>query len=150
MRIRAYRPDDLESVLQVFFLAVHEGARHVYTPRQLNAWAPPEPDRARWTARLSGAGSFVCESDGTVVGFGRMTQDGLVDLLYVHPAWQRRGVASALLAHMLARSPARELRTLASLAARPFFEHHGFRVVAERKARRGDEGLRQFEMRLAR
>jgi putative acetyltransferase len=62
-----------------------------------------------------------------------LSQTGHVDMLYVHPDFQRRGVARALLTHIerLARTQSLDrLYTEASITARPVFEAIGFRLIA--------------------
>jgi GNAT superfamily N-acetyltransferase len=54
-------------------------------------------------------------------------------LMYVHPAHQDKGVASALLEPVESfarRHRLAQLSTEASITARPFFEHRGFRLIA--------------------
>ncbi len=150
MHIRPYTPDDLQCVVEVFFRAVHQSADRDYSPAQLTAWAPPAPDLGAWARRLDSGGVFIGECAGRRVGFARVDHAGLIDLLFVDPAFQRRGVAGALLEQMLAWSSARELRAHVSLTARRFFENKGFSVVAERQAARGDQSLRYLEMALRR
>ncbi len=72
-----------------------------------------------------------------------------LDMMFVHPAHQRLGVATALLATV--ESVAREqglsrLFTEASITARPFFERHGFRVIRQRTVHRRGQDLTNFAM----
>lgn len=147
--IRPYRPSDLDPVLECFMRAVHErGAGH-YDPAQRAAWAPDPPDRAAWAVRLGSGGVFVAEVDGHIAGFARVEADGLVDLLYVHPAHGRRGVGRALLAHGCAWAAVRGARTLradVSLVARPLFEAMGFVVERAQEAERRGARLLTFRM----
>ena len=74
------------------------------------------------------------ETGSRIVGFIELEGASHLDMMYVHPAHQRRGVASALLRQL--ESAARELgaqrlHTEASLTARPFFERRGFLLIAE-------------------
>ncbi len=108
-------------------------ARGDYSEAQVRAWAPDKIDQTAWAAARAKARTFVAARDGTPVGFIDLESDGHIDMLFVHPAEQRRGTAAALLARL--ETVAREagiarLRTEASITARPFFERHGFRVVA--------------------
>ena len=66
---------------------------------------------------------------GRIAGFSDLEPDGHIDMLYVHPDFQRRGVARALLKHVeeaAQTSGLRRLYTEASITARPIFETTGF------------------------
>jgi putative acetyltransferase len=78
-----------------------------------------------------------------------MESDGHVHLLYVHSTNQRRGLATALLAEAEASARAGGVArryTEASITAHPFFEHCGFRSLAEQTVRLGGEDFRNFKM----
>ena len=114
----------------IFTRAVHESACSHYTPDQLHAWAPG--DVAGFVSRHRAYDAIIAEIDGEIAGFSDCRADGYIDMLYVNPDFGRRGVASALLAHIeaLARPKGIDrLHVRASLTARPVFERAGFCVV---------------------
>lgn len=134
MILRDYDESDGPLTLEVFRRAIRQTAARDYTPEQVAAWASDEIDPDGWAARRRSARTRVAEVDGRVAGFTDVDERGYVDMLFVDPAFARRGVATALL--RWAASTARELgavelSTHASLTARPFFEAQGFTVVAE-------------------
>jgi putative acetyltransferase len=132
LAIRIFAPDDLNHLLAVFFEAVHGSTD--YTESQRAAWAPATPDRAHWLHRLTTTQCLVAIEDEALAGFGNRTTDGVIDLLYVHPDHQHRGIASSLLRLLEARAREcglTELRTEASITARPVFEGQGYRWVKE-------------------
>ena len=74
----------------------------------------------------------VAEVDGRIVGFVAMSSGGdLIELLYVHPDLQRRGIGGALLERAKARMPDgfRLWVFQANAGARRFYERHGLRIV---------------------
>ncbi|MGA8171457.1 MAG: GNAT family N-acetyltransferase, partial [Methylocystis sp.] len=66
---------------------------------------------------------------GEIAGFASLKNEGIIDMLYVHPDFARRGVGSALADALEKLGPARGARSLsvdASDAAREFFERRGY------------------------
>ena len=96
MRIRDYQPPDLDAVIAVFIGAIREIAARDYTPAQIDAWA--QVDRDAWAARRLSRPTWVAIMRETVVGFTDLEPDGHLDMMFVHPAHQRAGIATALLA----------------------------------------------------
>ncbi len=147
--IRDYRDTDLDAVLGLFHRSVHALGAADYTPEQLAAWAPDEPDRAAWTERLAHGATLVAERDGAIAGFARVEDSGYLDLFYVDPERTGRGIGAELLAHALdwLRSVgAVRAWCHASLTARPFFERHGFHTIARQTVRRNGVAMDNWSM----
>jgi len=147
--IRPYRPADVDLLIDIFLSAVRETASRNYTAAQIAAWTGQRTDRDQWLARRASRPTWVAEAGGEIAGFTDLEPDGHVDMLFVHPAWQRRGVAGALLRHVEDQARAAGLGRLfteASITARPVFERHGFRVVAAQDVAIGGQLLRNFRM----
>ncbi|MCY7324647.1 MAG: GNAT family N-acetyltransferase [Microbacteriaceae bacterium] len=149
--IRRYRAADASATLSVFLLAVRKTASAHYDARQVAVWAPDDIDLAEWGRTRAAVATRVAEIDGHVVGFTDLDGAGHVDMLFVHPSFGRRGVASALFETVLADARRVGLTTLtvdASLTARAFFERNGFVVVAQQHVERNGVRLTNFRMRL--
>jgi putative acetyltransferase len=104
-----------------------------------------------WAKRLRTGGVFVADVNGTVAGFVRAEDNGFVDLLYVHPTHERRGVARELLewaCFWAISRGARRLESEVSIAARPLFEAMGFRVEREQFVE--SRGVQFLNFRMAR
>lgn len=128
------RGADIPAVIDVFRASVRTIARSDYTHDQVMAWAPDEIDSATWAKRYETRQGWVAEVGSEIVGFAELEGRDHLDMMYVHPAHQRQGVATALLTHLehAARElGARRLRTEASITALPFFERRGFQLIAE-------------------
>jgi putative acetyltransferase len=107
-----------------------------YKPEQIAAWVGgDEPDLSQWDARRLAARTFVAVAGERTAGFADLLDDGLVDMLFVHPDFGRQGIAR-LLVDAVKREALRgglsTLRVYASRTARPALEHFGFWVVAFR------------------
>lgn len=132
LAIRPAQPDDLEAMDRLFGETVRQVNAADYTAAQLAAWAPPGRDPERWRSRLVSSEVRVAQLGAELVGFCAWTRTGYLDLLYVHHAHLRRGIASALYATAEADLRARgvgEVATAASVTAQPFFLRQGFTLV---------------------
>jgi len=147
--IRPYRADDLPALAALFHRAVHAIPDELYGPTEREHWAPSPPEPDRWTERFAAAPPVVAIVEGAIAGFMTLEPDGHLAMAYVDPALQRRGVASALLTHLEARAEELRLGRLfaeVSLAARPFFERRGFRVVRPNEVAREGRALANWIM----
>jgi putative acetyltransferase len=135
MEIRPYAETDAPATLSVFLAAVTETASVHYSAEQIAVWArPDERDVNQWNSARKSLNTYVATIGAEVAGFSDVGDDGYIDMMFVAPKFGRRGVAGALLAHLhgiAVGASASELYTKASITARPFFEQHGFAVVAE-------------------
>ena len=93
MELRPYQPQDLDAILELFYETVHAVNRRDYSPSQLDAWAPKQPDRDRWAQSLAAHYTVVAVAGGTVAGFADLASDGYFDRLFVHKDFQRQGIA---------------------------------------------------------
>ncbi|QBE49552.1 GNAT family N-acetyltransferase [Leucobacter triazinivorans] len=150
-RIRPYERADAARTLETFIAAVTRIAAADYTREQIRAWARPEQrDPESWHPEMNGRNSFVATLDGDVAGFSDVAADGRIDMMFVSPEQQRRGVARELLAEAERRAGERgaeELYADVSITARPLFERYGFRVEREQRPVRHGIELVNFRMR---
>ena len=149
IRLRRWRGDAPEALLELLRRAVAETARSCYDGDQIDAWLSTLPDPARWRKRLADAEVIVAYTDSQLAGFVALRAPGLVDLLFVDPGRARQGIGRALVARALVRARAcgwRRLACDASLLARPLFEAAGFRVLRQQRVTRGQCRLTNFRM----
>lgn len=130
--IRPYAAADVANVVGLFRASVRSIAAGDYKPSQLRAWAPDLIDEEKFGRRCENKSTWVAEVENRIAGFTDLEPDGHVDMLYVHPDFQRRGVARALLEHVEKAARAMDVRRLyaeSSITARPAFEAAGFQVI---------------------
>lgn len=136
--IRKFQDPDVDQIATLFYETVHSINARDYTPEQLDAWAPKwsADERKEKIERLKISLrkhiSYVSDIGGQVVGFADITKDGYLDRLFVHKDHQGQGIASALLRvleYEVMQLGVTEVRTDASITAKPFFEHHGYVTV---------------------
>jgi putative acetyltransferase len=147
--IRSYRAEDIAGLIALFRDSVRNTARRDYTESQVRAWAPDLIDHVQFAQRCAAKSTWVADYEHRVAGFSDIERDGHIDMLYVHPDFQRRGVARALLAHTekYARSRGLDrLYTEASITARPVFEAFGFHVLAVQTVEVRGEFMTNYRM----
>lgn len=148
--VRAYKSGDAVATWVVYRDAVRRTAVRDYSEEQVRAWAPDEVDAEEWARRRAAAYTFVACQGERVVGFSDFTDDGLLDMLFVHPDYSGQGVARMLVETVLQEAKQRGLSRLvthASRTARPAFEAFGFVVDRENTSNwiRG-QNLPNFDM----
>lgn len=139
MKARLFQASDNTALAQIFAEAVRGISLNDYSAEQLEVWANGFTELDRWLNDRPGRVVFVAETEGERVGFATFEADGHINHMYVHPRAQRRGIASALLEQIESRAAVLRLTrifTEASIAARPFFEHAGFRLIAPQTVER--------------
>ena len=145
--IRRYEAADLDAVIGVFLRSVREVASRDYDAGQIAAWA--QVDRDAWSRRRLDRPTWVALIDDVIAGFIDLESSGHIDMLFVDPARQRRGVASALLETVENVARVQRLTVLetdASITARPFFETRGFQVVRTQDVALRGQRLTNFQM----
>ena len=133
--VRPFRPDDIPALFELFHGTVHRVNSRDYTSEQLRAWSPGEMNAARW-ATLADRYAVVAECEGRVAGFADLEPDGHIDRFFTHADFQGRGVGAVMMAAVLSEAGRRDVPRLfaeVSVTARPFFERHGFVVLAEQQ-----------------
>lgn len=134
MHARRFRSEDAAAIVALFRDTIRRINRKDYSAEQVRAWAPDEIDVASWAEKLTERYSIVVETNGIIMGFGDIEDDGHLGHLYVHADHQACGVGRLLMTDLEAEARRRgiaRLFTEASITARPFFEHCGFSLLAQ-------------------
>ena len=134
LEFRVLRADDGEAAADVIY-------RSASTAYDRSVWDHSRDSVRRWFARTRPDWTDVrlAVQDGRIVGV-LCLQGDFIDQLFVDPAHQGRGLGSKLLQQAIdGSSGALTLRVFESnLAARAFYERHGFAAVEQ--GRSEDEG----------
>lgn len=147
--IRNASADDLADILHLFEESIRMTCSDEYTLKQINAWVGSSRDREKWMNRIDKDLFIVSERAGQITGFASLKGKDHVDLLYVHPRHQRKGIAQRLLQTLTREArkrPVSRLSTLASLTALAFFKKMGFHTVRKNEVIREEVSLTNFEM----
>ena len=133
MLIRAALTSDVEAIAVVHAAAIREVCAQVYEPSQIHAWISGKT-LERYRRAVAEHPVFVAVHDGSVVGFSEFepkTEE--VFAVYVHPAFLRQRVGSALLGALEKSAAEHGLSRLhlhATINAIPFYRAHGFELDA--------------------
>jgi ribosomal protein S18 acetylase RimI-like enzyme len=128
MRMRSYRSEDWVAVCEIYNLSKPDELLGAVDPSSIPR-LEADPDMQ---ALFRGSEILVVEDTGHVAGFGG-SRGSFITWLFVHPAFRRRGIATALIRNMLARLKAPvTLNVMASnIPARALYESVGFSVERE-------------------
>ena len=142
--LRPFLPADRDRCIAIFRAAILETASEDYSENQCEAWAAVADDAEAFGKRLGGALTLLASVDGALIGFASLKGASDLDLLYVDPAYGRRGVGGALLDALSRLAQARGAESLASDVsdtAKPLFERQGFVAQRRNLVTLGDEWL---------
>ena len=144
INLRPFLPDDASRCLEIFHASIEEIASDDYDVDQCEAWRSRASDTVGFAARLAQALTLVATQEEVLAGFASLKGGDLIDMLYVDPAFSRRGIGGALIDALVKLAQARgaeRVTGVVSDTARSTFERQGF--VAQRRslASIGDQWL---------
>ena len=103
-------------------------------------------DLKAWDASFRAHKTIIAVKNGEIVGFGDMDETGYLDRLYVHKDYQGQGIASAICDELERFAAGKTFTTHASITAKLFFQHRGYRVVRKQEVIRHGVALTNFVM----
>ena len=148
--LRPYLAADAPRCAAIFRASIEEIASEDYSEAQCAAWAERADDEAGFGKGLAGMLTLLATEDGEIAGFASLKGDSHVEMLFVDPAYARRGVATVLLEALtkLARARgAKELTSDVSDTAKPLFDRLGFQSFRRNLVNKGEEWLGNTSMR---
>ncbi len=149
MDIRLYQPSDLEEVMHLFYVNVHNVCAKDYTDEQLDAWAPKDANIYRWETSLNKNHTLVVEENNHIIGFGNIGQTGYLDRLYVDDQYLHQGVGTLILDRLEKYAAAKgntHMNTQASITSKPFFEARGYICIEKQIVERRGVRLKRYLM----
>jgi putative acetyltransferase len=132
--IRTATEKDLPIILELFIETILNVNSADYTQEQLKVWSSFAVNTDLWVSKIKQDYFIVAMDDVILSGFASLTNDGSVDLLYVHKDYQRKGIAIELLnalEHNATQHGLKEINTDSSITAYPFFLKNGFVLTQE-------------------
>lgn len=127
--LRPYLPEDAQITAAIFIAAIEQLTEDDYSEAQQEAWASVADDDAKFAARLASQLTLIATLGGAPVDFASLKGADHIDMLYVHPDFTRRGVATSLIDALEKLAGARGAQALtvdASDNAAEFFTRRGY------------------------
>lgn len=146
MLLRQYQPSDCKTLFALFYHTIHTVNAKDYSQEQVNAWADRNIDLKIWNDSFLSHYTVVAEINDVIVGFGDIDQTGCLDRLFVHPDYQRQGIATALCDDLEQSVNVPKIITHASITARVFFKKRGYTVIKEQQVQRHHVFLTNYVM----
>ena len=132
--LRPMLPLDAPLLASIFRASIETLAEEDYGEDQLAAWADVASDEAAFAKQLAECLTLVATIGGGPVGFASLKGADQIDMLYVHPAVARQGVATMLVDALEKLAAARGAKKLGgdfSDTALPLMQQRGY--VQERR-----------------
>ena len=132
LTIRKFQKGEESNLRDIFFNTVRHVNIKDYSELQVKAWAPDNYDQSEWCKRINAIDPFVAVLDSEIVGYADVQDDGYIDHFFCHHNHQGKGIGKALMQKLiettLQKGNAR-VYSHASITAKPFFEHFGFKML---------------------
>lgn len=149
MKLRRFQPEDLPKVADLFYDTIHKVNCRDYSPEQIRVWSSARDRLLQQPEFFLSLYTIVAVADGQIAGYGNIDDTGYLDHLYVHSEFQGQGIASAIcqeLERYAWSKHAPSITVHASVTARPFFEHRGYRVLEKQQVERQGVLLTNYRM----
>jgi putative acetyltransferase len=147
--LRPYLPADAALLAAIFAQSVEGLTGDDYSESQQQAWIASADNEQEFGATLSKQLTLVATLQSSPVGFASLRGANHIEMLYVHPATSRQGVASALYDALEKLATARGTAALtvdASDTAHEFFLKRGYVDQQRSTISVGDEWLARTRM----
>ncbi|MBX9711751.1 MAG: GNAT family N-acetyltransferase [Xanthobacteraceae bacterium] len=147
--LRPFLPADVSILAAIFATSVEGLTDDDYSEAQREAWAGVADDEEKLGQRLASQLTLVATLQSSPVGFVSLKGADHLDMLYVHPAAARQGVASALcdaIEKLAAARGAAHITVDSSDTAEPFFFRRGYVGESRNTVTVGDEWLANTTM----
>lgn len=131
MIIRHLKKEDKDELLDLFCTTINTVNLGDYTQEQVSMWGSRTRHEPVWNKSFDNKEVFVCEVDGSLLGFCELQEDGYIDRFFVASESVGKGVGKKLFSALETSAKEQDIKELyanASITAKPFFEKLGFIV----------------------
>jgi putative acetyltransferase len=124
--------NDLDAIAYLFRHTIQTAASNDYSAQEIASWSEGAKNTDNWLKRIDTHHYLLVKVEDKLIGMASLDNTGYLDVIYVHPQHQGKGIASALLSKMedKAIEDGHDVITSdVSITAKPFFLHKGYRIV---------------------
>lgn len=149
LSIRKFQNGDELALREIFFNTIRNVNIKDYSEEQVQAWAPDDYDHSEWYKRISTIKPFVAVLNNEIVGYTDIQDDGYIDHFFCHCNHQGKGIGKTLIQMLFAEGQKKGIKRLyshASITAKPFFEHFGFKEVKKQQVKIRGQVLTNYVM----
>lgn len=142
--LKRFKTRYIKEIVRIFRLSIKKTCIDDYSNEQIDAWISGV-NKDRWISTFNANYSLVALKNNTVMGFGDISDEGYLNMLYVHPKYQNKGVAT-LICDALERHTEKNVTVDASITAKEFFLKRGYEIINEQTVYRKGIALNNFKM----
>lgn len=149
LSIRKFQDGDELTLREIFYNTIRNVNIKDYSEAQVQAWAPDEYEKSEWYKSICAINPFVAVLDNEIVGYTDIQDDGYIDHFFCHWSHQGKGIGKALIQELFAEGQKKCIKRLyshASITAKPFFEHFGFKEVKKQQVKVRGQVLTNYVM----
>lgn len=140
--LRLFSSPDLERVVRLFTKTVHTIGGTYYSPAEVEAWAPSNPNMDIWRIFFEDKYTLVSDTNGEITGFGSLSGSGsIIEMLFTHHKHQNEGIGTSIMDALEAESVKKgnkEVFLTTSATAWKFYQKRGYDYFESRKKYYGD------------
>lgn len=144
MRIELFHEKYIDEMISLFKESIRKICIKYYSPIQIEAWLS-RANKTRWISNFKQNYTLLVFNEEILVGFGDITSNNYLNMLYVHPDYQNQAVAT-LICDELEKHSTGTITVDASQAAKNFFIKRGYKVIKEQTVVINQISLINFKM----
>ncbi len=142
---------DINEITKLFRNTIQTVNKDDYSAQEIIAWSNGADVTTNWIDRIDNHYFLIAKIDTLIVGMASITDNGYLDVIYVHPDYQGQRLASTLLSKMITRAKDQGhtyVTSDVSITAKPFFLYKGFKIVQPQLVLCRGVVLRNYNVRL--
>lgn len=134
----------IDDLINIFNLSIKITCKKDYNEKQIEAWLKGA-NKEKWIKIFESHYSLIASVRGEPVGFGDISSDGYLNMLYVDPIYQNKGVAT-LICDKLEAYVNKNIIVDVSITAKDFFLKRGYKIINEQTVYRDGIALNNYRM----
>lgn len=139
-----YETKFLDGIVETFLSSIQKTCNKDYNSKQIKAWTS-NINKKEWDEMFSTHYSLVATYKDNIVGFGDITDDGYLNMLYVHPEFQNKRIAT-FICDELEKHVDADILVDVSITAKTFFLKRGYQILDEQCVIRKGIKITNFKM----